>query len=95
MSHSYSRFNEAFVGDDMSDEYVYLLSMTFSRSDSEGGCIYVDNDPGVIAPTSKLGSARAWETKDEAYDYKSSNNLPFQVTPINRQRYFAAKLKGK
>lgn len=76
------------------DDLVYLLSMTFAGSDTEGGCVYVDDDPEVIAPTSKLGNAMAWETEIEAYNYKSDNTLPFQVTPINRKRYFAAKLKN-
>lgn len=71
-------------------EMVYLLSMTHGDAS-----LYVQDDADVIAPTSKMGWARAWETEDDAFAYKSAQNLPFQVTPIGRKRFFKAVLEVK
>jgi len=77
------------------DDYVYLLTTTVQRgSHFPHGCAFVVDDPGVIAPTSKMGFAMAFDSEIEAREFKSNNNLPFEITPIARKRYFQSKLDG-
>lgn len=78
----------------MSKDTVYLLSMTYASSERpKGGCIYVGEHSE--RPVYLMGEAIAFSTENEAHEYCNTNNLMFQVTPINKKRYFKAKLEKK
>jgi hypothetical protein len=80
---------------DNKDDMVYLLSMTFHASD--GGCeLWLGDDYPSLAPTVDMGDAKAFNSENEAREYRDSNNMNtlWQITPISGVRYFKAKLQG-
>ena len=76
----------------MANDYVYMLTTTVHGYPH--GCAFVVDDPEVIAPTRKMGMAMTFDTENECREFKAMNNLPFEITPISRKRYFQSKLDG-
>ena len=77
------------------DDMVYLLSMTFHGRNGMGE-LWLTDDEDVIAPTSKMGWARPFDSENAAREYRNEQNMntSWQITPITGARYFKAKLAG-
>lgn len=80
----------------MSNDTVYVLSMT----DSNGESLFVmgkyDWADSIDSIVKNLTEARVFNTKEEAWDWRENAAYSgWQITPISTKRLFTDKLKGK
>lgn len=80
----------------MSNDTIYVLSMT----DSNGESIFVkdkyDWAPSIDGIVRNLTEARVFNTKEEAWDWReTAASSGWQITPISAKRLFTDKLAGK